>query len=264
MVSPKDKSCSWLMAVGFCLLIFESVIMAIVMDVDASRAAWLSATNLLILALFWWLRAFGQAAPPSMVAKFAVWFSATSIMAILTWSMTTKALLLSKIFFCVLAVLTSVGSSYFIFFSPWQPSDSNIPTLNACLCFCLIFVLFNAFALFYKAYEANILTDRMYSVIFEFTSWFASILLFWCIAVIELAPHNSAIRERMKIGVWALATILAAMVVSKVVDIFPWPMKYVAWAMVVVSSYATFFAFFIQNQANLGTNTLDEVHVSSE
>lgn len=247
---PHNNCCSWLMEVGYCLLFFVSVIATFVAaDADFAQVASLTATNMLILTLFQCLGAFGQAAPPSPVAKFAVWFFSTSIMAVLTWSMTMEVHLLAKTIFWVLVAVTSIGTHYILFWH--QPNECNIPPFNLCFCSFLIFVFFNSLAFTYNKYETNILTDRINYVIFEFASWLASLLLLWCIAAMEIAPHNSVIREWMKFGAWAFATMLAAMVISKAAEIFQWPMKYVAWVMVVASSFSSFYSFFFLHEAYL-------------
>ncbi|KAJ1689357.1 hypothetical protein LUZ63_013512 [Rhynchospora breviuscula] len=240
---PRDNCSSWLMGAGFCFLILGSVVAVFVSDADVVRGACLNAANILILTLFWWLRAFGQAAPPPTAAKVAVWFFSTSIMGTLTWSMTMEAPLLVKTIFWVFVAVTSLGTSCFIYFAPARPSDPSVRPLNVCFCFCLTFVFFSSVMVSYKAYGANIITDRINSVIFEFASWFASLLLVWCIAGMEIASRNSAVREWMKFGSWAFATMLAFMVVAKVAELFPWPMKCVAWAMFGASSSSSLLCF---------------------
>ncbi|KAJ3709054.1 hypothetical protein LUZ61_012759 [Rhynchospora tenuis] len=263
MLPDNDNCSSWLMGVGFCLLTFGSVVAVFVSDADVARGACLNAANILILTLFWWLRAFGQGTPPPIAAKVAVWFFSTSIMATLTWSITMEAPLLAKTIFWVFVAVTSLGTSYFIFFAPARPRDRSARPLNVCFCFCLIFVFFNSLMVSYKTYGANIITDRINSVIFEFVSWFASLLLFWCIAGMEIASRDSAVREWMKFGSWAFATMLAAMVVVEVAELFPWPMKCVAWAMVGASSFSSLYAFFFQHEAYFVTGNSNEMRVSS-
>ena len=80
----------------------------------------------------------------------------------------------------------------------------------------------------------------------------------------EIAPHNSAIKEWMKFGTWVFATMLGAMVVSKAAEIiFPGPMKFVAWAMVGASSFSILYAFFFQREAYLVANNFNVARVSS-
>ncbi|KAJ4757224.1 hypothetical protein LUZ62_067599 [Rhynchospora pubera] len=71
------------------------------------------------------------------------------------------------------------------------------------------------------------------------------LLLFWCLRLFERAAPGSVTRERIKVAVWSLATLLTLMFSSKVAILMPLPVAVVVWVMAAATSVGGFYAFFL-------------------
>ncbi|KAJ1691151.1 hypothetical protein LUZ63_015306 [Rhynchospora breviuscula] len=88
--------------------------------------------------------------------------------------------------------------------------------------------------------------EDAWSVAFVVSTYFALLLLFWCLRLYErAAPNpNGAQRWKLKVAVWSLSTFLTAMFSYKVANLMPRPVDLVVWAMAATVICGGFYAFF--------------------
>ncbi|KAJ3709058.1 hypothetical protein LUZ61_012763 [Rhynchospora tenuis] len=83
------------------------------------------------------------------------------------------------------------------------------------------------------------------SIAFITISFSDLLLLFWCLHLFERATPGSVTRERIKVAVWSLATLLTLMFSWKVAILMPLPVAVVVWVMAAATSVGGFYAFFL-------------------
>ncbi|OEL16946.1 hypothetical protein BAE44_0022034 [Dichanthelium oligosanthes] len=79
-------------------------------------------------------------------------------------------------------------------------------------------------------------------------SYLDLVLLFYCLRCYERTPPESPRRERLKMAVWLLTTMLTAAFSYKVAAIMPFPVQVLVWAMAGATVLGGFYAFFLHRE----------------
>jgi p-aminobenzoyl-glutamate transporter AbgT len=87
--------------------------------------------------------------------------------------------------------------------------------------------------------------DDSWSLVFVMVSYFALVLLFWCLHLFERAAADAARKLQLKIAVWSLSTLVTMMFAYRVAALMPWLLAIVVWIMAVTVPVGGFYAFFI-------------------
>ncbi|KAJ3701388.1 hypothetical protein LUZ61_005093 [Rhynchospora tenuis] len=85
------------------------------------------------------------------------------------------------------------------------------------------------------------------SLAFVVVSYFALLLLFWCLHLFERAAPDGARRMQLKTAVWSLSTLITVMFAYRVAALMPLPLAVVVWVMATTVPVGGFYAFFIYN-----------------
>ncbi|CAN6243581.1 unnamed protein product [Urochloa humidicola] len=74
------------------------------------------------------------------------------------------------------------------------------------------------------------------------------VVLFLCLRRYELSPAGSPARERLKVAVWLLTTLLTFAFSYKVAAVMPAPVAVIVWLMAFGTVTAGFLAFFVYTE----------------
>ncbi|KAJ1685457.1 hypothetical protein LUZ63_016847 [Rhynchospora breviuscula] len=88
------------------------------------------------------------------------------------------------------------------------------------------------------------------SLAFVVVSYFALLLLFWCLHLFERAAPDGPRRMQLKTAVWSLSTLITVMFAYRVAALMPLPLAVVVWVMATTVPVGGFYAFFIYNDRN--------------
>jgi Family of unknown function (DUF6490) len=86
------------------------------------------------------------------------------------------------------------------------------------------------------------------SISFVLISYLDILLLFWVLRLFEKEAPDSLNRERIKIAVWILCTILTVMFSWKVGAMMPFVLRFFVWLIASVSSLGGFYALFLHQR----------------
>ena len=92
----------------------------------------------------------------------------------------------------------------------------------------------------------------VYAVAFVVFSYLDLVLLFYCLRQFEKADPNSPAREKLKMAVWILTTLLTVVFSHKVAAIMPLPVQVLVWAMAGATVLGGFYAFFLHREGKDG------------
>ncbi|KAJ8649571.1 hypothetical protein MRB53_002594 [Persea americana] len=74
------------------------------------------------------------------------------------------------------------------------------------------------------------------------------VLLFYCLYVHDTLPANSQQKEKMRVPIWFLATILNVLFAYRVSTMLPLTLDCLVWAMAGSTSLLGFYVFFIYKE----------------
>lgn len=83
------------------------------------------------------------------------------------------------------------------------------------------------------------------AVAFVVFSYVDLVFLFWCLRWYEREEQGSGSRERLKMAIWLLATMLTLAFSYKVAAIVPVPEQILVWGMADATVLGGFYAFFL-------------------
>jgi hypothetical protein len=104
------------------------------------------------------------------------------------------------------------------------------------------FLTFNSFMAVYRS------NGDVGAISFVAFSYSVLVLLFYCLRRFETTPPESPSRDRIKMAVWLLTTLLTAAFSYKVAAIMPLPVQVLVWAMAGATVLGGFYAFFIHQE----------------
>jgi Family of unknown function (DUF6490) len=93
-------------------------------------------------------------------------------------------------------------------------------------------------------------TDDSWSLVFIVVSYFALVLLFWCLHLFERVAADAARRMQLKIAVWSLSTMVTMMFAYRVAALMPWLLAIIVWIMAATVPVGGFYAFIIYRDHN--------------
>ncbi|KAK1260322.1 hypothetical protein QJS04_geneDACA013346 [Acorus gramineus] len=111
---------------------------------------------------------------------------------------------------------------------------------------CMWFGLPNAFLIFQSVVAIHRSRNDIWIASFIVGADIDIALLFWSIYAHEKAPVGSKQRERLKIFIWLLATLLNVGFAYRVTMMMPLVMSLVLWALVAVTTVGTFHLYFLR------------------
>ncbi|KAL6888249.1 hypothetical protein ACP4OV_009275 [Aristida adscensionis] len=83
------------------------------------------------------------------------------------------------------------------------------------------------------------------TILFVAFSYLDLVMIFHCLRQYEKTPFGSPDRERLKIIVWILTTMLTIVFSFKVAEVMPFPMQIVVWAMAWATVFGGCCALFL-------------------
>ncbi|XP_062229092.1 uncharacterized protein LOC133926931 isoform X2 [Phragmites australis] len=90
------------------------------------------------------------------------------------------------------------------------------------------------------------------AVAFVAFSYTDLVLLFCCLRWFEKEVPGSATRDKLKVAVWLLTTLLTVVFSYKVAAIMPFPVQVLVWAMAAATVLGGFYAFFLHREGKEG------------
>ncbi|KAF8691521.1 hypothetical protein HU200_040668 [Digitaria exilis] len=118
--------------------------------------------------------------------------------------------------------------------------DGRWPSLLTVLGF--MFLTLNSVMAVYKS------NGDVWAISFVVFSYLDLLVLFYFLRQFERTPPDSPRRERIKMVVWLLTTMLTAAFSYKVAEIMPLPVQVLVWAMASVTVIGGFYAFFLHRE----------------
>ena len=126
---------------------------------------------------------------------------------------------------------------------PANPDDGSFSWLTV---LGFAFLTFNSAMAIYRS------DGEVYAVAFVAFSYVDLVLLFYCLRQFEKAEANSPAREKLKVAVWVLTTLLTVVFSYKVASIMPLPAQVLVWAMAGATVLGGFYAFFLHREGKDG------------
>lgn len=86
------------------------------------------------------------------------------------------------------------------------------------------------------------------NVAFVIISHLDLMILFWCSDELDKLSENSKRRQKLKVAVWSLSTILLLMITYRVASIMPSRVRVLLWVVAGLCISATFYACFLYRE----------------
>ena len=123
-----------------------------------------------------------------------------------------------------------------------REDDDGHQGLSLLTVFGFVFLTFNSVMAVYRS------NRDFWAISFVVFSYLVLVLLFYCLRQYEKERPESPRRERLKVAVWLLTTMLTAVFSYKVAAIMPFPVQVLVWAMAGATVLGGFYGFFVYTE----------------